>query len=168
MITTFKQFQKIIISSILILSLMIAGCSTGQETSSNQERGIEAQSDDLDTEVARRETESGEDETQEQVNDALTSLSADGSYISPGGRNDISIDIQVDENNIIQSAKVVEKELEGPTSKRYVDLYNEGIEEAVVGQSLESAQSPERVNGSSLTSIGFNEALEKIREERLQ
>lgn len=167
MITTFKQIQKLIISSILLLSLMIAGCSTEQENSSEQ-RGIEAQNENSQNDIARRETETGDDETQEQINEALETLSAQGSYMSPGGRNDIRVNIEVDENNIIHSAIVEKVDVRSSNSNFWVDEYNKEISNELVGEPLETAQSPERVNGSSLTSIGFNEALEKIREERLQ
>ncbi|MCH8519720.1 MAG: hypothetical protein LAT82_03105 [Nanoarchaeota archaeon] len=178
------KIPKLTLLILLSTMLVFAGCSTntqeqevdsnesqpsrgspiGQENTSNEDR-IE---DNEESEVARRESEEI-DETQEQIQDALTTLSSTGSYRSPEGINTIQVEIEIDENNIVQSARVILEEGNNkPTSQRYVNLYNEEIEAEVVGKSLDEAVSPAVVNRSSLTAQGFNEALEKLREERQQ
>ena len=173
------KIPKIVSILLLTLMLIFAGCSSqipdsdeepsrgspvGQEETSSEER-IEEENDDV--EVARRESEEI-DETQEQVNDALTTLSATGSYSRPGGSNTIEVEITVDNNNIIQSAQIKNVGELNSISQEWVELYNEGIEQEVVGKSLDEAVSPAVVNRSSLTAPGFNEALEAMREQRNQ
>ncbi|MFT4244444.1 MAG: hypothetical protein ACMXYB_03245 [Candidatus Woesearchaeota archaeon] len=135
-----------------------------EEETSNEER-IEEENDEI--EVARRESEEL-DETQEQISDALKTLSATGSYSRPGGTNSIEVEITIDENGIIQSAQVTNVDELDSTSRGFVNRYNEGIEEHVVGKSLDEAVSPAIVNRSSYTAPGFNEALEAMREQRNQ
>ena len=181
-----NKIPKLIMISVLSLMLIFAGCAAnetseniqpensdeqptrgsevGQDETSNEER-VEEENEEL--EVARRESEEL-DETQEQINDAISTLSATGSYSYPRGTNTIEVEITVDENNIIQSAQVINFGNLDSTSQTWVTRYNEGIEAEVVGKSLDEAVSPAVVNRSSLTAQGFNEALEALRQQRNQ
>lgn len=154
---------KILVFLMLGAVLVFAGCTSAPETD-NSQAGIAPQDTSSADDIARRESEEG-DETQENINDALTTLSALGDYMSPGGRNTIEVEIEVDENGIIQSARVLEENVPSSTSRTWIQRYNEGIEAEVVGVPLSEAVSPAVVNRSSLTAEGFNEALEKMRQE---
>jgi uncharacterized FlaG/YvyC family protein len=168
------RFTKLIISLVFVATIFISGCTSTPDTSQDvqdedeeTQRGVEGNSDSSSSDVARRESEDV-DETQDQINEALTTLSETGTYTYHGGsnENEITLRIQVDENNIIQSAQIVNYQDLDSTSQNWVERYNQGIEAEVVGVSLEEAQSPEKVNGSSLTSVGFNEALNKLRQQQ--
>ena len=154
---------KILVFLMLGAVLVFAGCTSAPETD-NSQTGIAPQDTSSAEDIARRESEEG-DETQENINDALTTLSALGDYMSPGGRNTIEVEIEVDENGIIQSARVLEENVPSSTSRTWIQRYNEGIEAEVVGVPLSEAVSPAVVNRSSLTAQGFNQALDRIREE---
>lgn len=156
--------SKIITVIIIACVLLFAGCSTNSTQVLEQERGINIEDDPSSDDIARRENEIG-DETQEQIENALTTLRASGSYMSPGGRNTIEVEIQVDNEGIIQSARVLEENVPSSTSRTWINRYNQGIEAQVVGVPLSEAISPAVVNRSSLTAEGFNEALNKIRQE---
>ena len=154
---------KILVFLLVAIVLVFAGCSTTPQTTDSQ-RGITLEDESSSDDVARRESVDG-DETQELISEALTTLSASGSYMSPGGRNTIEVEIEVDENGIIQAARVLEENIPSSTSSMWIQRYNEGIETEVVGVPLSEAVSPAVVNRSSLTAAGFNEALDRIREE---
>lgn len=154
------------ISFIILMSLMliIAGCSTTPENnSSNEVENEKSNQQEVENDVQRNENNQ-RDETQEQIQTALTELSGTGSYNKPGGSIDLEVTIEVDDNNIIQNVEVKAEDAD-KTSQNYIDKYNQGIKEELIGVSLEQAESPEKINGSSLTSIGFNEALEVIKSQ---
>jgi len=160
------------LSSLILISLtfLLIGCTSAQETTTSlEETNSEEESqnqevqNEISNEVQRNETNL-RDETQEQIETALRELSGSGDYRSPSGSILTQVTIEVDENNIIQNVEV-SSPTNDRTSQNYIEKYNEGIKEELIGVSLNEAQSPEKVNGSSLTSKGFNEALDAIKSQ---
>ncbi|GLJ79453.1 FMN-binding protein [Microbacterium imperiale] len=88
------------------------------------------------------------------------SYTAEGSYQTPEGPETITVTLT------IASDAVTDVEVVGePTrreSKQYQAEFIGGIDELVVGKSLDDIE-VDRVAGSSLTSGGFNAAVEEIR-----
>ncbi|MFP4401595.1 MAG: hypothetical protein ACLFPL_00025 [Candidatus Nanoarchaeia archaeon] len=169
---SFNGIIKLMTSVMLILAIFVAGCTQNDivsnenaQSEESTQRGIEGGTDSNESDVARRESVDV-DETQDQINEALTTLTETGTYSYHAGENTIQVEIKVDENNIIQSAQIINYDNLDSASQMWNDRYNEGIEAEVVGVSLSEAQSPEKVNGSSETSAGFNEALEKLRNQQ--
>lgn len=87
---------------------------------------------------------------------------ADGSYATPESVEAISVTVTL-EGDVITAVEVT-----GDPTKRESEQYQEqfigGISDEVVGQDIDDI-SVSRVAGSSLTSGGFNQAIEAIKSE---
>lgn len=88
---------------------------------------------------------------------------ADGSYTSPGGEETITVTLTL-ADGVIEDVEVANPETTNPNSLRYQGEFIDGIAAEVVGVPLDDV-SVDRVGGSSLTSGGFEDALETIRDE---
>lgn len=88
--------------------------------------------------------------------------SANGSYSSPDGQEEIGVTVTV-KNNLITAVSVTTVSANGE-GERYQQLFESGISSVAVGQSLASLN-VSAVAGASLTSAGFNTALESIRSQ---
>ena len=86
--------------------------------------------------------------------------SADGSYQSPGGEESVSVSITLDDD--VVTAVTVTPHATSGNSKQYQTQFASGIAGEVVGKDIAELD-VSRVAGSSLTSGGFNEALEQIK-----
>jgi hypothetical protein len=86
--------------------------------------------------------------------------SATGGYQSPSGPETIELTITLAGNVI--SDVIVTPGATGGTSSRYQGQFAEGVGAETVGKSLDEIQ-VSRISGSSLTSGGFNEALNSIK-----
>ena len=87
---------------------------------------------------------------------------ASGSYQSPGGNETIEVELTLADN--IVTAVTVTGEGATPDSKRYQGEFISGISAEVVGKNIDEIQ-VDKVAGSSLTSGGFNDAVEQIKTE---
>jgi len=87
---------------------------------------------------------------------------ASGSYQSPGGNETIEVELTLADN--IVTAVTVTGEGATPDSKRYQGEFISGISAEVVGKNIDEIQ-VDKVAGSSLTSGGFNDAVEQIKSE---
>jgi len=100
--------------------------------------------------------------------DAVTSsykdgtYSATGSYSSPGGRESIKLTVTI-KDGVIVSTRLDEKASNGE-AKEYQDDFDNGYKTLVVGKNIDEV-SLSRVAGSSLTSNGFNDALDEIKSD---
>ncbi|HEV7848676.1 MAG TPA: FMN-binding protein [Mycetocola sp.] len=87
---------------------------------------------------------------------------AEGSYLSPGGPESVTVTLTVKDNT------VTDLQVTGsggtPNAKKYQGEFIENIDEIVVGKNIDELD-VSRVAGSSLTSGGFNQALEQIRDD---
>ncbi|MRK00273.1 FMN-binding protein [Aeromicrobium sp. S22] len=88
--------------------------------------------------------------------------SAEGSYTNPGGESTVKVDLTVADGKI--SDVTVTPEADDLTSKQYQNKFAGGVADQVVGKSLDDL-SVSKVAGSSLTSQGFNQAIETIKGE---
>lgn len=87
---------------------------------------------------------------------------ATGSYISPGGQESVDVEVTL-ENGVIASATVTPHPA-AATSTQYQSEFVNNFKPLVVGKSIDEVKLS-RVAGSSLTSGGFNEAIEKIKDD---
>lgn len=87
---------------------------------------------------------------------------ATGSYTSPNGQEEIDVSLTL-ANDVI-TAVTVTPEATNPNSVNYQTQFADGISEVVVGKDIDEID-VSRVAGSSLTSGGFNEAVETIKSD---
>jgi hypothetical protein len=85
---------------------------------------------------------------------------ATGNYISPNGKEEV--DVSVTLSGDVITAVTVTPEATNPTAIQYQTQFADGIAEVVVGKDIDEID-VSRVAGSSLTSGGFNEAIEAIK-----
>lgn len=88
--------------------------------------------------------------------------SGDGSYINPGGSTS-SVEVDLTLQGGIVTAVQVEPQASG-ASLQYQKKFVSGVADEVVGKSIDEL-SVSKVAGSSLTSQGFNAAIEQIKAE---
>ena len=88
------------------------------------------------------------------------SYTAPGTYVSPGGTEHISVTLTL-AKNIITATKVTTVNAD-PTATGYEQLFEGGIAAATVGKDINTLNIGV-VAGSSLTSMGFNNALAAIK-----
>ncbi|MDM4761398.1 hypothetical protein QT381_00050 [Galbitalea sp. SE-J8] len=85
---------------------------------------------------------------------------ADGSYQSPGGTETITVDLTLADG--VVSAVTVTGEPSTPDAEHYQGQFEAGIDALVVGKSLDDI-AVSKVAGSSLTSGGFDAAIDDIK-----
>jgi hypothetical protein len=88
--------------------------------------------------------------------------SASGSYVSPGGTERISVSVTVKDGVVTDST--VSQVANNRESEEYQAKFRNNYKSQVVGKKLSSI-SLSRVSGSSLTSGGFNDALDTIKSQ---
>ena len=84
----------------------------------------------------------------------------DGDYQSPGGQESVTVTVTL-QDDVVTAVDVTPHATSG-NAKQYQTQFASGIAAEVVGKDIDSLE-VSRVAGSSLTSGGFNAALEKIR-----
>jgi uncharacterized protein with FMN-binding domain len=88
--------------------------------------------------------------------------SATGSYSTPGGRESIELEVTLT-GGTVQDTKLTQKGMTGE-AKEYQARFASGYKTEVIGKSIDEV-SLSRVAGSSLTSAGFNNALDQIKRD---
>ncbi|MEY2847584.1 MAG: hypothetical protein RI885_249 [Actinomycetota bacterium] len=86
--------------------------------------------------------------------------SATGDYQSPGGAESIEVELTL-ADNVVTEVTVVGNATSG-NGQRYQTEFEDGIADVVVGENIDEL-AVDKVAGSSLTSDGFNDAVEKIK-----
>lgn len=90
------------------------------------------------------------------------SYSATGSYMSPGGLDHLGLTLTL-KDDLITDVTVTPQPGDN-TSARYQDKFVSGYKVYVLGKNISDVQIS-KVSGSSLTSIGFNDALTQIKSQ---
>lgn len=87
---------------------------------------------------------------------------ATGDYVSPAGPSQVTVELTL-ADDVVADVTVTPLATD-PTSKGFQTQFAEGIAAEIVGQDIDTL-TVSRVGGSSLTSGGFNDALEQIKAE---
>jgi uncharacterized protein with FMN-binding domain len=87
---------------------------------------------------------------------------AQASYQAPSGTESITVELTIANNAV--TALTVTNQATDHEARQFQQRFSSGISAAVVGKDL-SSLSVSRVSGSSLTSAGFNAAVEEIRSQ---
>jgi uncharacterized protein with FMN-binding domain len=148
--------QKIIAAFVVIVlvGLLVSGAvALGQQ--------------DAEADVATENPSTTSTQTPSST-DTSSSAYKDGTYTAssfyrtPENREDITVSVTIQGG--IVTASTVEQNATNPESEQYQAEFKSGYKQYVIGKSLDSI-SLSRVSGSSLTSGGFNDALEEIRNQ---
>lgn len=89
--------------------------------------------------------------------------SAQGSYTPPSNQTE-EVDVTLTLEGDVVTALEVTTSGNHPTSKQYQREFTSGVQDQVVGKNLDELD-VDKIAGSSLTSTGFNRALDTIRTE---
>lgn len=136
-------------ASVLAIAAL-AGCATSG--------AVAGEDESLDAPAATDETgATGSTSTGAYADGTYT---ADGTYVDGGGVAE-TITVTITLADDIVTAVEVAGDAASPQSQQYQEAFIGGISDAVVGQDIDDL-AVSRVAGSSLTSGGFNDALEKI------
>ncbi|HSX47038.1 MAG TPA: hypothetical protein VLF87_03570 [Patescibacteria group bacterium] len=87
---------------------------------------------------------------------------ATGSYESPGGTQSITISVTL-KDGVITDTSATEG-ANDPTAQQHQDEFVGGYKQMIVGKKIDSVRLS-RVSGSSLTSQGFNIAIDQIKNQ---
>jgi uncharacterized protein with FMN-binding domain len=147
MTTTPKTAARFAAGSIAALAVAgtLAGCATAAET----DGGSGAGETTTDGATAAGSYTDG-------------SYTASGTYQSPGGSETIEVTLTLADG--VVTDVTVTGDPSTPDATRYQGEFESGIADEIVGQSIDDLN-VDRVGGSSLTSGGFNDALEEIKAE---
>jgi uncharacterized protein with FMN-binding domain len=160
------RHKKISIASMTGLSLgvALAGCATDTTASTGSAPTSAATSAPSSSPDSATPAPTGAAEAPAEGSGIYTdgTYEATGSYTSPNGQEEVDVSITL-ESDII-TAVTVTPEATNPNSVNYQNQFADGIAAVVVGQSIDEIE-VSRVAGSSLTSGGFNEAVETIKSE---
>ena len=109
-------------------------------------------------------TDPGTTEVDTSAEYADGTYTAEGNYVSPAGPSKVSVEITLAGDLV--TAVTVTPESTDPTAKGFQTKFADGIAAIVEGQDIDTLN-VSRVGGSSLTSGGFNAAIETIKAEAL-
>jgi uncharacterized protein with FMN-binding domain len=124
--------------------VLLAGCAAGETETATPDQTAD---NGADTGASSGEYADG-------------TYTAEGSYQTPETVETISVTLTLADGAVTEVE--VTGDPQAPESEQYQGEFIGGIADIVVGQSLDEIQ-VDRVAGSSLTSGGFNQALEEIR-----
>ncbi|MDV8146421.1 FMN-binding protein [Arthrobacter sp. B10-11] len=88
--------------------------------------------------------------------------SADGNYVSPNGTETVGVELTLSGGTV--SDVNITQHPSNPNTRKFQGEFAGGIAAQIVGKKLDEL-SVSKVAGSSLTSGGFNQAVEKIKSE---
>jgi uncharacterized protein with FMN-binding domain len=91
------------------------------------------------------------------------SYTADGDYVAPSGQESITVELTI-EDDVVTAVTVTPHATGGTRQAGFQKQFAEGIGSEVVGKDIDEL-TVSRVAGSSLTSSGFNAALDDIKRQ---
>lgn len=153
------------IIAVAILALLASGVFALQNKGADDQTATD-QSTTTPTTAQASGTQSGGETLPESTNAADTykdgTYTASGSYTSPGGQERVSVTVTIKDDIITEAT--VQPTPASPTSSQYQGQFVANFKQFVVGRDADGV-SLSRVSGSSLTSRGFNNALDQIKEQ---
>ena len=143
--TTLQKKHAIAAFAALSLATTLAGCTATADTTTT------------DTGSSDSGTDTGATTSGDYADGTYTES---GSYNAPSGTETVEVTITLADNTITDVSVV--GEATDPQAKRHQAEFSDGIAAAVVGKSIDEI-SVDKIGGSSLTSGGFNEAIDAIK-----
>jgi uncharacterized protein with FMN-binding domain len=127
----------------------LAACSAGGSTST----------DDAANDTAATQDTGGGASTAAYTDGEYT---AEGDYTTPGGQESVTVTVTLADN--VVTALEVEGSGGSPNTQRYQGEFIDNIDAEVVGKNIDELD-VSKVAGSSLTSQGFNSAIDTIKSD---
>jgi len=158
-----KMLSAAAAASVLLITAACGGSSDGSDGSDvgTSSPSSAATSDAPTTEAPAEEAETPDADNAEGGY-ADGDYEAEGSYTNPGGESTVKVALTISDGTI--SDVTVTPEASNGTSKQFQTKFAGGIADEVVGKSLDDLDVT-KVAGSSLTSQGFNDAIDAIKAE---
>ncbi|WP_332663510.1 FMN-binding protein [Aeromicrobium sp.] len=128
--------------------LLTAACGGGSDDASSDKSSSSSSASSDDTSDASAATYKDGD------------YEAEGTYSNPSGESKVEVEVTLADNKI--SEITVTPMAQNATSKQFQEKFAGGISGEVVGKSLDELD-VSKVAGSSLTSSGFNAAIDDIK-----
>ncbi|MCS5715618.1 hypothetical protein NVV95_13785 [Herbiconiux sp. CPCC 205716] len=146
------------------LSVALAGCATDATAESDAGAAAPAETPAASSAATPAATSSASSGDSAGSSSGSTykdgTYEATGSYTSPNGQEEIDVSLTLAGDVI--TAVTVTPEATNPNSVNYQNQFADGIAQVVVGKDIDEIE-VSRVAGSSLTSGGFNKAVETIK-----
>jgi uncharacterized protein with FMN-binding domain len=151
------SIRKTVFAGMAGLSLAgtVAGCAPSAQQPAAQETPQETQSSSAPSSA----TGSG---SAAEYKDGT--YSADGNYTSPNGTETVGVQLTL-ANGTVSGVEITQHP-SNPNTRKFQGQFAGGIADQVVGKSLDEIK-VSKVAGSSLTSGGFNQAVEAIKTQAL-
>lgn len=144
-----------VVATIIVIVLVV-GVTVGIIVLQNMNSSTETQTTTTDS---TEQTSSTADTSASYTDGEYT---ATGSYSTPGGSEDITVTLTL--SGDVVTKVTADGSATSGNSATYQKQFLSGYEEYVVGKDVDTI-SLSRVSGSSLTSAGFNKAVEAIRDD---
>lgn len=156
-----KKVNPAIIAIIVIAVLALVAAAVFAATQMNEGGNESSDTPASTSESTQTSTDEAAtpSETGEYTNGTYT---ATGSYVSPGGQESIELTVTLEDGVITNSSLVTNAD--NRDSRQYQNMFASNYKTLVVGKDIDEV-SLSRVSGSSLTSTGFNNALDQIKED---
>ncbi|WP_104136241.1 hypothetical protein [Arthrobacter sp. ZGTC131] len=145
-----------------IAGLSLAGTVAGCAPSAQQSAAQETQSSESSAAAASSPSSSALASSGAGYKDGT--YTADGTYKSPNGTETVGVQLTLANGTV--SAVDITEHPSNPNTRKFQGQFAGGIADQVVGRSLEEIK-VSKVAGSSLTSGGFNQAVEQIKTQAL-
>lgn len=142
----------------IIIVVLVVGITVGIILLQNMNTATTEPSTTTTTDTNTTQTVETSDDTAPSYADG--EYTATGSYSTPGGSEDITVTVTLADDVI--TAVSADGSATSGNSASYQKQFLSGYETLVVGKDIDTV-SLSRVSGSSLTSNGFNEALDMIK-----
>jgi uncharacterized protein with FMN-binding domain len=145
-----------------IAGLSLAGTVAGCAPSAQQPAAQESQSPESSATAAPGSSSTALASSGASYKDGT--YKADGTYKSPNGTETVGVQLTL-ANGTVSAVEITEHP-SNPNTRKFQGQFAGGIAEQVVGKSLDEIK-VSKVAGSSLTSGGFNQAVEEIKSQAL-
>jgi uncharacterized protein with FMN-binding domain len=147
-----KNKELIVALSVLILIVVIVGAivlTSKDKSDTSDSTATTAQSENSSTKASSDTFKDG-------------AYQATGSYSSPGGKQSITVSVTLKDGTVTDTTAT--GKANDAEAEEYQDQFIAHYKSQVVGKKIDTI-SLSRVSGSSLTSQGFNDALDQIKDQ---
>ena len=155
---TLPRTKKMVLSGAAATILLLTAACGGESDDSTSDSGSSSEST-TDSANGGAEDTSSEVATTYAAGD----YTAEGSYQTPGGQQSVEVEVTLEQDGTI-TAVTVTPQADGGNSEQFQTKFAGGIADEVVGTKIDDLD-VSKVSGSSLTSGGFNAAIDVIVDE---